>query len=463
MVRTSRAITLGAFVALAVGVVAFFSGWATARAVGTTPLDSLMARVGNQEVRRTTPGDAREEFAVFWQVWDLVQAEFYRQEPLDRQGLVYGAIRGMLGALGDEYTTFQEPDLAAQSRESMQGKFEGIGAYLAMREGEVVIDRPFKRSPAAAAGLLTGDVVVAVDGQPLAPLIEGLDDAEATAKAATLIRGPKGSVVTLTLRRPPATATFDVAITRDEVPIISVNAQLLDGGVAYIQITEFKATTTQLLDEAIRELAPQRPASIVLDLRNNPGGYLTTAQEVLGRFYDGVALYERENGGVVKELGTIAGPADTRLFDLPMVVLINGGSASASEIVAGALRDRRPNTTLLGEQSYGKGSVQNIHQLRDGSSARITIAHWLTPDRDEIHRIGISPEYEVVASEDPQYSVPCVAERQPPAGQPTCGDAQLASGLQLLAGGALRGGPVGERPVPVVEQPQPAGPRPVAA
>jgi carboxyl-terminal processing protease len=436
MVRTSRAVIAGAAVALLVGIVAFFAGWVTARTVGTTPLDSILAGIGNQGMRQETPADAREEFAVFWQVWDLVEAEFYREEPLVQQELVYGAIRGMLGALDDEYTTFQEPDLAAQSRESMQGKFEGIGAYLRFQEGEVAIDKPFRKSPAEQAGLLAGDVIVAVDGVQLAPLIEGMADGEATAKAAALIRGPKGSVVTLTLRRPPATESFEVAITRDEVPIITVNAELLDDGVAYIQITEFKATTTQLLDEALRELAPQRPASIVLDLRNNPGGYLTTAQEVLGRFYDGVALYEEENGGVVKELRTIPGPADARLFDVPMVVLINGGSASAAEIVAGALRDERPNTTLLGETSFGKGSVQNIHQLRDGSSARITIARWITPDRDEIHRVGITPEYQVVASEDPQFAVPCVAERQPPDGQTVCSDAQLSWGLRLLAGAA---------------------------
>jgi carboxyl-terminal processing protease len=342
----------------------------------------------------------------------------------------------MLGALDDEFTSFQEPDLAAQSRESMQGKFEGIGAYLRAEAGEIMIDRPFKGSPAAQAGLRSGDVIVSVDGQPLVREIEGLDDAAATARAAALIRGPKGTIVTLTLRRPPAATTFEVAITRDEVPIITVNAEMLDGGVAYLQITEFKATTTQLLDEALREIIPQHPTSLVLDLRNNPGGYLTTAQEVLGRFYDGVALYEQENGGVVKELRTILGPADARLYDLPMVVLINSGSASAAEIVAGALRDARPNTSLLGERSFGKGSVQNIHQLSDGSSARITIAHWLTPDRSEIHRIGITPEHEVIASEDPQYAVPCVAGRQPPGGQTRCGDAQLAWGLSLLAGSA---------------------------
>jgi carboxyl-terminal processing protease len=443
MVRTSRALAVGAIVAVAVGVIAFASGWIAARTFGTTPFDTLLASIGTQSARQQTPDDLRTDFAVFWEVWSLVEAEFYRQEPLDNKNLIYGAIHGVLGALEDEYTTFQEPDLAAQSRESMQGKFEGIGAYLAVREGEVVIDRPIKGSPAMEAGILAGDVIVAVDGEPLAPLIAGLSDGEASAKAATKIRGPKGSVVTLTLRRPPTAEIFELAITRDEVPIISVNAEMLDNGVAYIQITEFKATTTQLLDEAIRELAPQRPTSILLDLRNNPGGYLTTAQEVLGRFYDGVALYERENGGIVKELRTIQGPADTRLYDLPMVVLINGGSASAAEIVAGALRDSRSDTTLLGEQSFGKGSVQNIHQLSDGSSARITIAHWLTPSREEIHRVGITPQYEVAASEEPQYSVPCVAERQPPEGRGDCSDAQLASGLQLLAGEVPPTAPVG--------------------
>ncbi|NTU85449.1 MAG: S41 family peptidase [Chloroflexales bacterium] len=434
MVRTSRAITTGAIVALLIGAIAFAVGWVSARAAGTTPIDTFIAGLGTTAARQDIPRDLREEFAVFWQVWNLVEGEFYHTAPVDQQKLVYGSIRGMLGALGDEFTTFQEPDLAAQNRESMQGKFEGIGAYLRVVDGEILIDRPFKGSPAEQAGLRSGDVVVAVDGQILAREIAGLDDAAATARAAAMVRGPKGTIVTLTLRRPPDAATFEVAITRDEVPIITVNAEMLDGGVAYIQITEFKATTTQLLDEALREIAPRHPTSLVLDLRNNPGGYLTTAQEVLGRFYDGVALYEQENGGVVKEMKTILGPADTRLYDVPMVVLINGGSASAAEIVAGALRDARPNTSLLGERSFGKGSVQNIHQLSDGSSARITVAHWLTPDRSEIHRIGITPEHEVTASEDPQYAVPCVADRRPPEGQTICGDAQLAGGLALLAG-----------------------------
>lgn len=432
MIHTKRALIVGSLAALLVGVLAFFGGWIAARAVGNSPIDTYVAALFNRETRQETPRDVRNQFAVFWEVWDLVDSEFYHENPLDRQKMVYGAIKGMLGALDDEYTTFQEPDLAAQSRESMQGKFEGIGAYLRFAEGEIVIDRPIRGSPAVRADLRSGDVVVAVDGETLAPLVAGMSEAEATAKAATLIRGPKGSVVKLTIRRPPEPATFELEIVRDEVPLISVNSQMLDNGVAYIQITEFNATTTQLLDESLHEIIPQKPRSVILDLRNNPGGFLTTAQEVLGRFYDGVALYEQENSGVVKELRTISGSSDVRLYNVPMVVLINGGSASASEIVAGALRDQRPNTSLLGEKSFGKGSVQNIHQLRDGSSARITIARWLTPNHSAIHRIGITPQYEVAASEDPQYAVPCVAERRPPDGQTGCSDAQLAWSLRLL-------------------------------
>jgi carboxyl-terminal processing protease len=434
MIRTSRALWIGFFSCLFVGLCSFFGGWLTARAVGASPVDTLVARVLNNEARQGTPVALGEQFAVFWDVWDIVESEFYTESELDRQKMIYGAVRGMLASLDDQYTNFQEPELAAQSRESMQGKFEGIGAYLRTEAGTVLIDKPIKGSPAMDAGLQSGDEIVAIDGKEVAAETAGMADAEAVARVAALIRGPKGSRVTLTLRRPPSTETFDVQITRDEVPLVSVNAQMLDNGVAYIQITEFKATTTELLDEALRELMPQNPRSIVLDLRNNPGGFLTTAQEVLGRFYDGVALYELERGGVEKELRTIGAPSDVRAFDLPMVVLVNGGSASASEIVAGALRDQRPNTTLMGEKSFGKGSVQNIHTLRDGSSARVTIARWLTPNRDAIHTIGIQPQYVVVPSEAAEYSVPCVADRRPPEGQQSCADAQLAWGLRLLTG-----------------------------
>lgn len=432
MVRTSHVFIVGSILAFLIAIAAFVGGWTASRAAGNISLGTFVGTMVDRGAESTTPGDVREQFAVFWDVWSLVQQEFYHREPLDQQRMVYGAIRGMLQALNDDYTSFQEPDIAAASRESMQGKFEGIGAFLKVQNGEVLIDRPIKNSPAIKAGLQSSDVIVKVDGVEMAPLLKGLSEAEAAAKAVTKIRGPKGSSVTLTLRRPPASETFDVTLVRDEVPLISVNAQMLADGVAYIQITEFKAPTTGELDAALRELLPQKPHSIVLDLRNNPGGFLNSAQEVLGRFYDGTALFEENSNGELKELKTIAGPDDTRAYNVPMVVLVNGNTASAAEIVAGALRDRRSDTTLLGEKSFGKGSVQNIHQLRDGSSARITIAHWFTPNKSEIHKIGITPQYVVPGSQDAQYVVPCIADKTPPEGQSTCSDAQLAWGLNIL-------------------------------
>jgi carboxyl-terminal processing protease len=164
---------------------------------------------------------------------------------------------------------------------------------------------------------------------------------------------------------------------------------------------------------------------------------LLNAQDVLGRLYDGVALYEEDGAGKLQELRTNVGGRDVRAFDAPMVVLVNGGSASASEIVAGALRDARPATYLLGEKTFGKGSVQNIHSLSDGGSARITIAHWLTPHKDVIHKIGITPQYFVPFAEDPASPAPCVADRKPPAGRSSCADTQLSAAIKLLTTGQV--------------------------
>lgn len=432
---------------VAVIAVAFLGGWITGRIVGVSPIDVLITGVANVDTRLLTPGDRRQQFAVFWDVWDLVEGNFYQPQAIDRQKMVYGAIRGMLATLNDPYTFFQEPEEAQQNRESMEGRFEGIGAYLRVENGQIIIDRPIRNSPAEQAGIQAGDIILAVDDQPLAELIAGLSDQEASARAVSLIRGPAGTVVRLTIRRPAEDRVFTVAITRAAIPLITVNSTLLPDRIAYIQITEFKATTTELLDQAIAELLPQQPRAIVLDLRNNSGGFLTTAQEVLGRFYDGVALYEEERSGVNKELRTITAPANRRLYGIPMVVLVNGGSASAAEVVAGALRDVRPNTVLLGEKTFGKGSVQNIYPLRDGSSVRITIARWLTPSGEAINGVGIIPEHVVPAANDPIYQVPCVPDRPNDTG---CADAQLYWALKLLRDGTPPPPPV---PVETVTAP----------
>ncbi len=432
MIRRSQAFLIGTFVAFLVAFAAFGSGLLVGRRGFDLPFNAPSVAI--QPSQETVSPTFREQFTIFWDVWALVQSEFYSKQALDERKMTYGAIKGLLAALNDDYTLFQEPEAATQARESLAGRFEGIGAYLRLEKGQVQISKPIKNSPAMKAGLQSGDLIIKVDGQALAPLIQNLGEAEAIAQAASKIRGPKGSTVRLAIQRPtnPLSTTFDVPIVRAEVPLVSVNAQLLPEKVAYIQLTEFKATTDGEFKEALRELLPQKPTSLILDLRNNPGGFLDSAQKILGHFYKGPALYEEASDESVKELMTIDAPSEVQVFELPIVVLINEHSASAAEIVAGALRDRRLKTTLLGQKSFGKGSVQSVHQLRDKSSVRITIAHWLTPAKKEIHKIGIMPDFNVAAEQKAPFAVPCVADQQPPAGQTTCLDAQLYWGLRFL-------------------------------
>ncbi|HEX9371080.1 MAG TPA: S41 family peptidase [Roseiflexaceae bacterium] len=437
MTTTFQMIKRG-LIAGALLIAGFAAGWFSALLLGgRIPLDGdIAAALGpGRGANQATPQQLRAQFAVFWEVWNLVEGEFYHREPLDHQRMIQGAIKGMLDSLGDQYTVYQEPDLAAQTQDHMQGKLGGIGTYLRIADGKAYIYKPIKNAPAIQAGLLQDDEIVRVDDVAIAPLIAGLDVNQAAVKVAAKLRGKPGTTVKLELRRGATGKLFEVTLTRADIVIPSVDSQLLDSGLAYIRISEFKANTTAEFDTAMRDLLPRQPKGIILDLRNNPGGFLTNAQEVLGRLYDGVALYEDKNDGSLVELRTTLGPRDSRAFTTPLVVLVNGGSASASEIVAGALRDRRPNTYLLGEKTYGKGSVQNIHTLADGGNARITIAHWLTPNKNEIHKLGIAPQYLVPYAEDFASTVPCVVDRQSPTGQATCADSQLAWAIKLLTTG----------------------------
>jgi carboxyl-terminal processing protease len=212
-----------------------------------------------------------------------------------------------------------------------------------------------------------------------------------------------------------------------------VQHKLLDNGVAYIQLSQFTGTTTGQLDKALETLLPQNPKGLILDLRNNPGGLLPAAREVVGRFIgEGVALYEEFGNGRVDELPVLRSGDDPRAFDIPMIVLVNNGSASASEIVAGALRDHE-RAILLGEKTFGKGSVQSVNQLSDGSSARITIAQWLTPDKHLIHKVGITPQHAVPFDAAEQYQV--VLPQKRPIDPASVNDAQLWWAIKMLTSG----------------------------
>lgn len=419
-------------------VAGFTAGWISAIYLGgNLPFGGPLPGIAGPGVvaNRATPAALREQFSVFWQVWDLLESQYYGRNSLNTTRMIQGAVRGMLASLDDQYTVYQEPDLAAQTNEHMQGKLGGVGTYLRITDGHAYLYKPIKNGPAWQAGLKQDDEIVAIDGEEVAPLIAGLEPGEASVKVAAKIRGQEGTTVTLTIHRAVEGDTIEVTLTRKDVVVPSVEAQMFEEQIAYLRISEFKSTTTTEFDQALRELLPQKPKGIILDLRNNPGGYLQNAQEVLGRFYNGIALYEEDGNGSMEELPTLAGDGSTNAFELPIIVLVNGGSASASEIVAGALRDQRASTYLIGEKTYGKGSVQSIHQLRDGGSARITIAHWLTPNKSIIHAVGITPQFVVPYAEDANSLGPCVAERQPPAGQTLCADSQLKSAVRLLTTG----------------------------
>ncbi len=319
-----------------------------------------------------------------------------------RRELDYGAARGMTEALADDYTVFLEPLRGAPLRDELAGEYEGIGIWVEHPEGQFTIVAPIAGSPAARADLRAGDVIVAADGQDL----NGLE----TDAAMSLIRGPAGSSVTLTIRRPGMSELFDVTVNREaiEIPAVVYEAQA-EGKVAHITVAIFGDNTTQELDLALNRAKEDGVAGIVLDLRGNGGGWVTSAQEMIGRFIPedaGPALYQdldlEDDDDLISE--PIVGGGETA-FDMPLVVLIDGGTASAAEIVAGAVRDY-DRGTLVGEPSFGKGLVQRVHDFEDGSSARITFARWLTPDRVPIPDEGLAPDIAVANDSE------VVADRQ---------------------------------------------------
>ncbi len=390
--------------------------------------------VAGQPIGAASSQDLESQFKVFWQAWDLIGEKFYHTEPLDQQKLIYGAIRGMLQSLGDDFTSFHEPEDAERTREDLRGNFEGIGAYVEYKDNKVLIVSPIEGSPAEKADLRAGDVIIAVDGTLMADVTKGLDRQQALQDAIELIRGPKGSTVKLTIFREETDKQFDVEIVRDEIPLISVRSEMIDD-IAYVHISEFKATTYDELDAALVKLKAQNPKAFILDLRNNPGGYVTQAQNVLGRFVEnGVTYYQEDSDGNQKAFDVMRQGTGETLFDLPMVTLVNGGSASASEIVSGALQDYK-RSTLLGEKTFGKGSVQSVNRLSDNSELRVTIAHWLTPEKRAIHGIGITPDDVVPFSDDAaEYPVQCLFNTKPAEGAEACGDSQLFWALKVLRG-----------------------------
>lgn len=339
--------------------------------------------------------DAQESFQLFWEAWDLLQRNYYGDVP-DLQEITYAAIRGMLDVVDDKYTAFIEPDVAAILEEDASGEFEGIGAFVDLDEsGKLVIVDTFEESPAQEAGLEPGDRVVAVDGESIV--------GDAVYEAIGKIRGPADSEVRLTVEREGTPEAFDVMVTRARLEIPIVEAEMRDDGVAYARLREFSATASASLENELETLLDQDPEGVILDLRQNPGGWLDQAIDVADLFLgENVVAIERFSDGSERRFRARGGDLAE---SVPLVVLVNGGSASASEIVAGALQDHG-RAPLIGVSTFGKGSVQRPFNLSDGSELRVTVALWFTPDNQRIQGQGLRPDIEVPWPEEERRENP---------------------------------------------------------
>jgi len=353
---------------------AFGAGFGTAQAF---PVPNLLAFRG-------------VKLDIFWQAWQLVDKDFFGTLP-SSQVRIYGATRGMLSSLNDPYTILVEPQQHQREKEDLQGSFGGVGVTMRRSaQGDLVLS-PLPDSPALRAGILEGDVLLAVGSQPVSATMS-FDD------IAAVVRGPVGTQVTLSVRR-TGSDSLSFTIKREVIQTPSVVYRILDNApdIGYIVINRFTERSGEEVQNAAQELQRDGARRIILDLRDNGGGLLDAAVDVSSQFLsDSVVLYEQAKGQPERTFRTKPGGA---ALDLPLVVLVNHGTASASEIVAGALRDNK-RATLVGEQTFGKGSVQHIYDLSDGSSLHVTAAEWFTPGHHQLTGHGLVPDEVVARSDD---------------------------------------------------------------
>jgi carboxyl-terminal processing protease len=338
--------------------------------------------------RNTDPRDI--DLSQLWETWNVLEDNFLYQDKFEAKEQITGIIKGMVNSLDDPYTIYMSPKENKEFEDSISGEFEGIGAEIAVKDEHITVVTPLKGSPAEQAGLQPGDVIFKVDGDPTF----GLSAFEAAMK----IRGPKGEKVTLEVLRKDEPRPLEIIIVRDKIVVKSLEWKKLDNDIVYVEISQFGTDLVRLWRTAVPVILLEQPKGIVIDLRNNGGGLLDATVELSHHFLDNKPVVKtrgRKFGNksqyVSKEGGSFA--------DIPIIVLINQGSASASEIFAGAVQDNERGV-IIGEKSFGKGSVQNIIPLTGGASLKVTIAEWLTPDGNSIHETGITPDIEAIRTKE---------------------------------------------------------------
>lgn len=378
---------------------------------------------GGGALWRGGSGEEPEQFGVFWQAWDIVQQNFVDRNALDPTAMTYGAIRGMVAALGDEgHTAFLTPEERERQQSDLSGTFSGIGAQLGIRDQLPVIVAPFDGSPADQAGVKAGDIIIKVDGEDVTTLPLN----EIVAK----IRGPEGTEVTLSLLRPDENRSLEVTITRGEIKVPAASWAMIPGTqVALIRLSQFSANALPDVVRSVNEAKQAGAEALIVDVRNNPGGLLEQAISVTSQFLkDGNVLLEEDAQGRRKAYAVESGGVAT---DLPLVVLINPGSASSAEIFAGAIQDHGRGQ-LVGETTFGTGTVLQPYILDDGSALLLGTRQWLTPNGRLIRKQGISPDVAVELPIEADLLTPEEVKRMTAEELSASADTQMLKALELL-------------------------------
>ena len=370
------------------------AGW-TGFWLGTHQFQIDFSQKSIVKIDRKIPANKQDvDFALFWEVWDRLEENYLNKEAIDPAQMVFGAIQGMVASLGDPYTVFLKPPENKEVKEDLNGAFEGVGIQLGYKDDQLVVIAPLKGTPADKAGVKAGDLILKINE-------EAANDLSAD-EAAQKIRGPKGTKVKLTLLHSGEKESYEVEITRETIIVSSVEVDFLsDNGqtVAHLRLLKFGDRTAEEWKKAVSQILDYQPQvkGIVLDLRNNPGGYLTGSVFIASEFLSSGIIVQQEQASGFKE--TYSVDRQGELLTQPLAVLINEGSASASEIVAGSLRDHQ-RAKIVGTKSFGKGTIQEAEDLPGGAGLHITTARWLLPSGESVDEVGLKPDVEI--KDDPE-------------------------------------------------------------
>lgn len=336
------------------------------------------------------------DFNIFWEAWAEMEKKYVDRKDLKKQDMVYGAVAGMVKSAGDPYTNFFEPKEAEIFKSDVDGSFEGIGAEIGFRKGVLTIITPMDGTPAKHAGLLSGDSILKINSQSTQDM--------SLEEAVLAIRGEKGTEVTLVIARDGVEEVMDIKITRDTIKLPTISSELKNGSIGYVKLHSFSTNVVSEFENAVKQLKSKGAKKFILDLRNNPGGLLDAAVEISSSFLSKGELVLIENFGNGDGKKEYRSSGKRLLQDIPVVVLINEGSASASEIVAGSVLGKE-KIKIVGKKSFGKGSVQELIDLRDGTFLKVTIAKWLTPNEQSIQDNGIEPDITIeITKEDAEQN-----------------------------------------------------------